>query len=191
MKNLVYLACLACVVSVFMAGCRPSTPASSGGAASDSDSTLVMAKDTVADSTIYGVCGEGTAMHTVELITDGGDTLFFGMRIEEDADVQGGLMVGDRLAVIGHDSEHGLVATQVVNLTTLLGKWTSLDKKFEIMEGGIVQSSVQAESNPWTSWRMLNGRLVMNADTFKVTSLGADSLYLENDKGIFVYKRQQ
>lgn len=177
------------MASFFMAGCKPAPPATEG-LGNDSDSIVMTLKDTVADSTIYGVCGEGTAMHTVELITDAGDTLFFGMRIEEDADVQGGMMVGDRLAIIGHDSEHGLVATQVINLTTLLGKWTSLDKNFEIMEGGIVQSSVQAESNPWTSWKLLNGRLVLNADTFKVACLGADSLYLENDKGIFVYKRQ-
>ena len=91
---------------------------------------------------------------------------------------------------IDANEEQGLIATQVINLTTLLGKWTSLDKNFEILEGGIVQSSVQAESNPWTSWKLLNGRLVLNADTFKISCLGADSLYLENEKGIFVYKRQ-
>lgn len=189
MKKLVYLACLTCIVSFFATGCRP-TPPTPVDVNVDSDSVAVTPEETEADSTIYGVCGEGTAMHTIELITDAGDSLFFGMRIEEDADIQGGMMVGDRLAIIGHDSDQGLVATQVINLTTLLGKWTSLDKNFEILEGGIVQSSVQAESNPWTSWKLLNGRLVLNADTFKVTCLGADSLYLENEKGIFVYKRQ-
>lgn len=189
MRKLLYLACSTCIVSLFVTGCRPTPPAPTG-VETDSDSIVYVPQETETDSTMYGVCGEGTAMHTIELITDAGDTLFFGMRIEEDADVQGGLMVGDRLAIMGHDSEHGLVATQVINLTTLLGKWTSLDKNFEILEGGIVQSSVQAESNPWTSWKLLNGRLVLNADTFKVACLGADSLYLENEKGIFVYKRQ-
>ena len=46
---------------------------SKGQKAQGEDSTL-MVGDTVADSTVYGVCGEGTAMHTVELITDAGDS---------------------------------------------------------------------------------------------------------------------
>ena len=29
----------------------------------------------VADSTVYGVCGSGTSMHSLELVTDAGDTL--------------------------------------------------------------------------------------------------------------------
>lgn len=31
----------------------------------------------VADSTVYGVCGDGTSMHSMELITDAGDTLTY------------------------------------------------------------------------------------------------------------------
>ena len=95
------------------------------------------------------------------------------------------------MAVIGKNTQEGLVATQVVNLTTLMGKWTSLDKNFEIMEGGVVESNVTAESNPWTSWKILNGKLVFNADTFIINMLGADSLYIENSNGIFAYKRQK
>ena len=70
----------------------------------------VMEEEVIADSTIYGVCGDGTAMHTLELITDGGDTLSYAMMVEEDADVQGGLLVGDRMAVIGKNTADGLVA---------------------------------------------------------------------------------
>ena len=83
------------------------------------------------------------------------------------------------------------VAKKVINLTTLQGKWTSLDKNFEILEGGTVKSNVQAEKNPWTSWKILNGQLVLNADTFSIDRLGGDSLYLENRQGIFVYTRQK
>ena len=35
----------------------------------------VEVEDAMNDSTIYGVCGEGTSMHSLELISDGGDTL--------------------------------------------------------------------------------------------------------------------
>ena len=151
----------------------------------------VMEKEVIADSTIYGVCGDGTAMHTLELITDGGDTLSYTMMVEEDADVQGGLLVGDRMAVIGKNTADGLVATKIINLTTLMGKWSSLDKNFELQEGGVVQSNLKTESNPWVAWKILNGQLLLNTDTFDITSLGADSLYIENKNGIFVYKRQK
>ena len=104
--------------------------------------------------------------------------------------MQGGLLVGDRLAVIGATDRDGeRVATKVINLTTLQGKWTSLDKNFEILEGGLIKSNVTAESNPWTEWKILNGQLLLNRDTFDIDQLSADSLYLENHDGIFVYKR--
>lgn len=146
--------------------------------------------DNVPDSTIYGKCGEGTAMHTLELITDKGDSIVYSM---EDAgtntDVQGGLFVGDRLAVIGiKDADGALFAKKIINLTSLLGKWVSIDKDFEIREGGIVISNVK-EPRPYTDWKILNGHLVISADTFDIYSLGPDSLYLENSKGIYGYKR--
>ena len=165
-----------------------------GGKANGEDSMLVDAGDTVADSTVYGVCGEGTAMHTVELISDAGDTVTY--VIDEDSegrqDVQGGLLVGDRLAIIdGGDRDGDRVARKVINLTTLQGKWTSLDKNFEIMEGCLVKSNVSAEAHPWTSWKILNGQLLLNRDTFDIDQLSADSRYLENREGIFVYKRSR
>lgn len=39
---------------------------------SDADTTITEA---IADSSVYGIVGEGTAMHTLEVITDVGDTL--------------------------------------------------------------------------------------------------------------------
>lgn len=145
------------------------------------------------DSTVYGVCGDGTAMHTLQIISDAGDTLMYMLNSDGDviSDVQGGLMVGDRLAIVGVQVNGERVAQKVINLTTLLGKWSSLDKNFEIQEGGGVQSFVKAESNPWTTWKILNGKLLLNKDTFSVNTLGADSLYLENNEGIFAYRRQQ
>ncbi|MBQ5507760.1 MAG: hypothetical protein IIT85_11620 [Prevotella sp.] len=177
-----------CMAMVMITGCHQTKES-----APVIDSDSIMQEEIVyeADSTVYGTCGEATAMHTLQLITDGGDTLMYTMMVEEDADIQGGLLVGDRMAVIGKNTQEGLVATQVVNLTTLMGKWTSLDKNFEIMEGGVVESNVTAESNPWTSWKILNGKLVFNADTFIINMLGADSLYIENSNGIFAYKRQK
>ena len=158
--------------------------------------------DEIADSTVYGVCGDGTSMHSLQLVTDAGDTLTYTI-LDSEADfdgevsggivsnVEGGLMAGDKVAVTGLKVDGELIANRVINVTSLLGHWTSLDKNFEIEEGGTVRSSLKAETNPWTSWKILNGQLLLNRDTFDITSLGADSLYIENQKGIYTFKRQK
>lgn len=152
----------------------------------------------VNDTTVYGVCGEGTSMHSLEIITDAGDTLVYTLlsqdaetEVETPSDVQGGLMAGDKMAVTGHKTADELVADGVINVTSLLGHWTSIDKNFTIEEGGTVHSAVKAETNPWTSWKILNGSLLLNRDTFAIDGLSADSLYLENANGIFTFKRQK
>lgn len=152
----------------------------------------------VNDTTVYGVCGDGTSMHSLEIITDAGDTLVYTLlsqdaetEVETPSDVQGGLMAGDKMAVTGHKTADELVADRVINVTSLLGHWTSIDKNFTIEEGGTVHSAVKAETNPWTSWKILNGSLLLNRDTFAIEGLSADSLYLENANGIFTFKRQK
>lgn len=152
----------------------------------------------VNDTTVYGVCGEGTSMHSLEIITDAGDTLVYTLlsqdaetEVETPSDVQGGLMAGDKMAVTGHKTADELVADRVINVTSLLGHWTSIDKNFTIEEGGTVHSAIKAETNPWTSWKILNGSLLLNRDTFAIEGLSADSLYLENQNGIFTFKRQK
>ncbi len=157
------------------------------------ESDTMVVEVSTPDSTVYGVCGEGTSMHALELVTDEGDTLTY--LVDADAEqetVKGGLFAGDRMAVVGYKGAEGdMVATCAVNLTTLMGKWTSIDKNFEIQEGGLVESSIKAETRPWTSWKIHNGQLLLNADTFAIERLGADSLCLENGEGIFVFKRQR
>lgn len=192
MKNLGFV--FASLMLLVLAGCN-----------SKKEKPNLQANDVeeVADSTVYGVCGEGTSMHSLELITDTDDTLTYTiLDAEADMDgmvtggglvshVEGGLMAGDKVAVTGQKVDGELIADKVINVTSLLGHWTSIDKNFEIEEGGTVRSSVKAESNPWTSWKILNGRLLLNRDTFNINSLGADSLYIENDKGIYTFKRQK
>lgn len=172
-------------------------------AACDTRKEKPQAEDTdevveVNDTTVYGVCGEGTSMHSLEIITDAGDTLVYTLlsqdaetEVETASDVQGGLMAGDKMAVTGHKTADELVADRVINVTSLLGHWTSIDKNFTIEEGGTVRSAVKAETNPWTSWKILNGSLLLNRDTFAIEGLSADSLYLENQNGIFTFKRQK
>lgn len=154
----------------------------------------IVAEDSLvqeSDTALYGVCGPNTSMNVLELITDDGETLSLLIDDQDTLSVHGGLLVGDRFTVTYRKGEDNNVVTKAVNLTSLLGRWTSLDRNFVIEEDGSVKSSVKAESKPYTSWSMVNARLILNADTFDVCSLGADSLSIENDKGIFVYKRQR
>lgn len=158
--------------------------------------TDVNATDTAAaDSTLYGICGEGTAMHTLQLITLTGDTLNLSLLPDDDADtpatVNGGLMCGDHLAVLATTTADGPVATKVINLTSLMGRWTSISRNFVIEEGGIVTSDVKAETHPYTSWKIFNGQLLLGRDTFNIVTLGPDSLAIENHNGIYLYKRQR
>ena len=145
-----------------------------------------------ADTTAYGVCGDGTSMHSLQLITDMGDTIEYMMIDADDneSEVAGGLMCGDRLAVVGKKTADGTIAEKVINMTSLTGRWTSIDKNFVIEEGGTVVSNIKAETKPWTNWKIFNGKLLLNKDTFDVVTLGADSLAIENRNGIFVYKLQ-
>lgn len=160
-------------------------------ASQEPDDSLFDSLALVADTTVYGVCGEGTSMHNLQLVTDMGDTLNYLVNVDDSAAIMGGLMAGDRLALIGGRNLDGdVVASFVVNITSLMGRWTSIDRNFELCEGGAVRSSLTAEQHPWATWKILNGQLLLDADTFSIVQLGPDSLGLENHEGIYMYKRQ-
>ena len=144
----------------------------------------------VTDTAVYGRCSAGTMMHTLEIVTDEGKTMQFVVDEERGSDVQGGLFAGDRIAVTYTEGADANIAEKVINLTSLIGKWISLDRSFTLCEDGNVESDIKVETNPYTSWTSVNGNIVLNRDTFSVLSLGPDSLTLESDKGIFVYKRE-
>lgn len=176
------------VLLAVVTGCKDKTPVREPDAPQLPDSAAT-------DSTIYGRCGESTAMHTVEIITNDGDTVTCSINAGDTVYVpdvvRGGLFAGDRLAVTAYmTGDGGVKATRVINLTTLLGKWASLDRTFTIEEGGIV-TGADNEPHPYTAWRILNGRLLLSADTFDIYSLGADSLWLENTEGIYEYRRMK
>lgn len=149
------------------------------------------AVDSVAtnDSTIYGTMVEG-GMNSIVLLTDHGDTLEYLVNPNDTFEVvKGGKINGDRFAIIGYKEYGDNFMRSAINLTSLLGNWSSLDRNFEIKEGGSVTSSLQSEKNPWTAWKIWNGKLILSKDTFDVESLGADTLSLENKSGLFVFTR--
>ena len=142
------------------------------------------------DTTTYGICGEKTTPSRIQLITDLNDTLFIKVSDEGASNIVGGIIVGDRLALTYRHSPHDdLILDQCINITSLLGRWKSIDRQFEICEGGVVAGDSLAGQKAWTKWTLLNGRLLLNKDTFTIASLGADSLELETPTEIFLYTR--
>mgnify|MGYP001741460789 FL=1 len=160
---------------------KPKSVMSQTGEVEDSASTN--------DSTIYGTMVDG-GMNSIILLTDNGDTLEYLVNPDDTLEVvKGGKINGDRFAIIGYKEYGDNFMRSAINLTSLLGNWSSLDRNFEIKEGGTVTSSLQSEKNPWTAWKIWNGKLILSKDTFDVDNLGADTLSLENKAGIFVFTR--
>ena len=158
------------------------------------------------DTTVYGICGDGSAMNTLQLLTDSGDTLNLSVEEAKDADqCFGGFSAGDRMAVLLKDKA---TAQLVINLSTLMGNWVmpnpldgSSETGFRIKEGGIVEGIDQG-SIIFKSWRIYNGQLEMvmireggteEEETYRysLVTLGADSLVIKDDEDVYEYGRQQ
>ena len=73
------------------------------------------------DSTIYGFCGEGSAMNTLQLITDTGDTINVSVTRARDMDkVFGGYAVGvTSLAGLYFNLFHPLIQTYIFIILSL------------------------------------------------------------------------
>ena len=144
------------------------------------------------DRTIYGLCGEGTAMNTLELLTDNGDTLVLSMvNAQEAGQVFGGLQAGDRLAVMADDKKTEVTA--VINLNTLLGDWVmpdpidgSAEVGIRIKEGGVAES-IEMTNIIYRTWKIVNGQLEIlsiregggdaeETNLYQILTLGADTL---------------
>ncbi len=187
MKRIIFLFGVGLTLGLMLTSCNNKT-----AKADKMDADSLVEDEAIVDSALYGVVGNGTSMHTIELKNENGNTSTYQFNVDIDADIIGGLFGGDRITmVLGRNASGEQEVKKAVNLTSLCGKWTALDRNFEIMEDGTVRSTHNMESNPYTQWSMVNCNLVLNRDTFDVLYIGADSLTIENRKGIFVYKRQK
>ena len=144
------------------------------------------------DQTIYGICTDGTAMNTLEMITDNGDTLMLSLaKAQEAGKVFGGLQVSDRLAVLADSLKQN--ALLVINLNTLMGDWVmpdpidgSAEIGIRIKEGGVAESIDQSVI-VYRTWKIFNGELEIELmregggddeemNRYEILTLGPDSL---------------
>jgi len=182
MKRLLFLALAG---AVMLTGCENKGKTQRVGDVESDTDTVAMPEEVIVDTTIYGQCGVNTAMHTLELISERGDTMTFAY----ENDAQGGLNVGDKLAVIASHDKDEPVATRIINITSMMGKWSDLQRSIELNEDGSVVSNV-SEPRPYVSWSICNGKLVLSSDTFDVEQIGPDSLYLRNKRGTIGLRRR-
>lgn len=144
------------------------------------------------DQTIYGICTDGTAMNTLEIITDNGDTLTLSTaKAQENGKMFGGLQVADRLAVIADSAKSN--ALLVINLNTLMGDWVmpdpidgSAEIGIRIKEGGVAESIDQSVI-VYRTWKIFNGELEIElmregggdeeeSNRYEILTLGPDTL---------------
>ena len=144
------------------------------------------------DKTLYGLCGDGTAMNTLQLLRDNGDTLVLSItNAMEAGQVFGGLQVGDRIAVLPNATNSEAVI--VINQNALLGDWVmpnpidgSSEVGIRIKEGGVAES-IDQSSIIYKTWKLFNGRLEIlsqrdgggdeeELNLYELVKLGPDSL---------------
>lgn len=144
------------------------------------------------DHTIYGVCTDGTAMNTLEMVTDNGDTLLLSLTAaQEVGKVFGGLQVSDRVAVVADNAKKE--AKLVINLNTLMGDWVMPDPidgsseiGIRIKEGGVAESIDQSVI-VYRTWKIFNGELEIELmregggdeeeqNRYEILTLGPDTL---------------
>ncbi len=158
------------------------------------------------DSTLYGLCGDGSAMNTLQLITDVGDTVVLSIAEANDMGrCYGGFQSGDRMAVILKDESTALM---VINQSAMLGDWVmpnpmdgSSEMGIRIMEGGIAES-IDQPSVIFRSWKLFNGKLEIvsvreggaekvETNFYDIVSIGPDSLVFKDSEDIYEYSRYQ
>ncbi len=159
------------------------------------------------DPTVYGICGQETAMNTLQLINDLGDTIVFDIsEANETGKVLGGLQAGERLVVVPGSQEG--VAAMVINQGALLGDWVmpnpldgSSEMGFSIKEGGIAEG-IEQSSLSYKTWKLVKGQLEFYCiregggdqeeyNMYDIISLGPDSLVLKDADDTYRYGRLQ
>lgn len=190
------------VVAMFMGSCGNKN--SQQPVEREVDTTAVVMVNR--DSTIYGICGDGSAMNTLQLITDVGDTLNLSIaEANENGLCFGGFQSGDRMAVM---LKGKTVARQVINQSALLGDWVmpnpldgSSEMGIRIKEGGVAES-IDQPSLTYRSWRLFNGKLEFVAvregggdevetTLYDLVSVGPDSLVFKDAEETYEYSRYQ
>lgn len=159
------------------------------------------------DVTLFGVCGEGSAMNTLQLLTDSGDSLSLNIESAKESNrVLGSYAPGDRIAVLATQDMKEIKT--VINESTLMGKWlmpNPIDGSsyvgIFIKDGGIAES-IDQSTIVYKTWRIVDGKLEISlvregggdeeeTNLYDIEKLNADSLVYFNEDDKFEYSRSR
>ncbi len=168
------------------------------------DTTLVDSSK-IKDVTIFGLCGESSAMSTLELMTDMGDTLHLSLEdVKENNQVFGSYAPGDRMAVL--ISPDYKTVKRVINESVLMGNWMmpnpidgSSEVGIRIKDGGIAES-IEQTSIIYKTWKIVDGKLEITlvregggdeeeTKWYTIDKLDGDSLVYHVDDEVYEYGR--
>lgn len=179
-------------VVIFMGSCNNKQKPATNNA----DSSAVAVHT---DNAVFGICGEGSAMNTLQIITDTNDTLNLSVYdAKENNKVFGGYMCGDRMAALVNSDKN--VATWAVDITTLYGIWLnagSTDTGINIKDKGVAET-VGKTKTAFKSWSIVNGQLSLTqmsngkevTNAYDLVRLDNDSLVYTDSKQMFKYVRR-
>lgn len=156
MRKFFILFALAVITSIISCGPKATQPVNTD----DEDRSNYILRDTA----IYGFCAEGSAMNTLQIITDAGDTITVSTaRAQQKGKVLGEYAVGDEIALIANSDT--TQAITVINKSMLNGDWVmpnpmdgSNEMGVRILRGGVAES-IDQSSIVFKSWRLFNGQL--------------------------------
>lgn len=153
---------------------------------------------------VSGICGDGSAMNTLQFISDDGDTLILDViDARENNKVLGGYACGDRMLVMMNDDKSE--AEQVINETTLLGEWKlSRPSARDTITGICLKENRVAQRLgdgylEYKSWDIVDGQFKLTGvnpddgstrtNTYTIVKLDADSLIYKDGEHYFRYVR--
>lgn len=187
MKNIILF--LALLGAGLLLSCNGGTNKNEGG--DDSPRFIILDSIDVPDiAEVVGYVGDGTSMNVIELVTEGGDSLYIET---SNGVVMGGLMSGEMLDVTYNSHDGANRAMTCVNLSALLHVWaqpslTGAKQCLELNEGG--RASTYGMSVEYDSWSLKDGRLLLyspkkiaseapaQVDTFDIMQLDDEHMVL-------------
>lgn len=133
-----------------------------------------------------GTVGDGTSMHSLELVGLFGDTLY----LVYENNAVGGLACGDLISVEYTEDDGELNAQYIVNLTALCNQWQDSDEagnySFKFEDDG--SATITGFDAAYDRWCIINGQLNIadehsdNSEKFDIVLLTEDSLVLKSKK---------